>query len=150
MNLRQPQISQPHVPQRRFPQRRGTVIVIVVILLLVTSLLAASIVRTLLRDGRQLRFDHQAMQAERLAESGLRKAFTHVANDKSTPPVDHSETWNVDLPSGPAVVRIDIKHLESGVTITSQAQYPANATHFARATRTWTSPPEISSATPNQ
>lgn len=133
----------------RSAKRRGTVIVVVIILLLITSMLAASIVQTLLRDGRQLRRDHHAMQTERLAESGLRKAFAHVANSQSANPADHTETWRVELPGGTADIHIDIKHLDSGVTITSQAQFPANAAYFARVTRTWTSPPAPSSPAPN-
>ena len=117
---------------RYHSRRRGTVLIIIIVLLLIAVMIAGSIVPMLVMDARQIRGDRSALQAQRLAESGLRRAAVQLAAD----PGYQSEIWSPELPSGRAKIEIDITSEGQDRVITSRATYPADAQLPARVTRT--------------
>lgn len=113
-------------------ERRGTVLIIVVVLLLTSLMISGAIVQVLLADARRLESSQRAMQAARLAESGLRRGYARVLSDSEYA----SETWSPALPEGEGTVAITVIRKSGQTIIRSVATFPADSASPARARRT--------------
>ena len=112
--------------------RSGAVLVMVIVLLLISIMIAGAIVHSLALDARQLDWNRHALQADRLAESGLRRARVQLAAD----PAFQGETWTPPLPGGKGEVVITITSDKQIRIIKSRATFPVDSAMPVRSTRT--------------
>ena len=112
--------------------RSGAILVMVIVLLLISIMIAGAIVHSLAMDARQLDWNRHALQADRLAESGLRRARVQLAAD----PAFEGETWSPALPGGQGEVVITITSDKQIRIIKSRATFPADSATPVRSTRT--------------
>jgi Tfp pilus assembly protein PilX len=125
------------VPRTDRP-RRGLLAVVVLMCLLVLTLVAGALLRAGLAQRDQTRAQERRLQAEWLAESGLRRALARLDAD----PGYKGETWNIaarELGStDDATVGITVEPAPGDAkrrTIRAQADYPRDPPRRARYTR---------------
>jgi Tfp pilus assembly protein PilV len=122
-------------------RRRGLTAVAVLVCLIIITMISGAVLKVGLARRQELRAQEHRLQAEWLAEAGIRRGLARSAAD----PAYTSETWEVaaqelDSPDS-ALVTItvgrvpgDTEHRE----IRAQADYPRDPTRRARHTRTLT------------
>ena len=118
--------------------RRGMLAVAVLVCLVVLMVIAGALLRVGLAHRDQVRAQERRLQAEWLAEAGLRRALARLDAD-----ADYAgETWNIDAralgAADAATVVIAIERLPrdpKARTIRVRANYPTDPTRRTRCSR---------------
>ncbi len=118
--------------------RRGFLSVVVLISLVVLMMIAVSLLRTGLARRDEARAQERRLQADWLAEAGIRRAIARLDGD----PGYTGETWPIDAPAldsaDGASVQIDVERDRQGSsqrTIRVRADYPLDAVRRVRRSR---------------
>jgi type II secretory pathway component PulK len=116
--------------------RRGFVLVTVLVIMAISLALFAFWARAAVVEHRRLETRQFRVQAERLAEAGLRRAMVQRENQ----PNYKVETWRISADEldqvHPGEVRIQVRSAgDDRVEIEATAQYPAGAEHRAQSTK---------------
>jgi Tfp pilus assembly protein PilX len=112
--------------------RRGAVTVVALVVLLILGLLVGQFVRRVLMERRQIRQEVQHMQAEKLADAGLRLAVVSRQKD----PAWTGTTWNVQAGTIHQTNTAEVTIRMQEETCTVIARYPANSQIPLQVTRT--------------
>jgi hypothetical protein len=120
------------------PPRRGMLAIALLICLIVLTIIAGVLLRAGVAQRDEVRAQERRLQAEWLAEAGLRRALARLDAD----PGYAGETWQVDAraldSSDAATVAIAVERPPGDPksrTIRVQADYPRDPPHRARRSR---------------
>jgi len=119
-------------------KRSGMVLVGVLVCLAAAALTIMAILRTTTMEFRQLRTQHQHLQADRLAEAGVERAHAQL----SLSPTYAGETWTVTAAElgGTAAATVlitvaEVKDQPNQRQIHAQADYPNDSERRVRKSR---------------
>lgn len=126
------------IRHRSHRPRRGMLAVVVLICLIVLTLIAGTLLRAGAAHREEIRARERRLQAEWLAEAGVRRAIARLAADANYT----GETWNIDAREldspDAATVAITIERPAGDAkrrTIRARADYPRDPPRRARFTK---------------
>lgn len=129
------------IRDRRSRPRRGMLAIAVLLCLMILTLIAGALLRVGAAQREEVRARERRLQAEWLAEAGLRRALARLASD----PGYSGETWNIEAreldAADAATVTIAVERPAGEPkrrTIRARADYPRDPPRRARYTRQMT------------